>query len=232
MSIYCQMRPLAKKTISLISVSAIGLITLIGNAEKQAIAITAPGEKTEVANNRAESQTLKNLQEAYNGESNAHVRYLAFAQKASAEGYKQVATLFRAAAMAEKIHRDNHAAVIRQMGARPKATIETPEVKSTAENLQAAIAGESYERDVMYPQFIEEATKQGNRRAVRTFKWAMAAEQEHAKYYSLAKENLEEWREAKMAFYVCPECGFTIDQIAFAKCPECGTSTEEFQEVV
>lgn len=226
-------RNLTQKTVSLISVTAIGLISVVGCTPQAPIATTDPVEQTEVANNSAtESATLNNLQVAYNGESNAHVRYLAFAEKAEAEGYKQVATLFRAAAMAEQIHRDNHAAVIRQMGGTPKATLETPEVKSTAENLQAAIEGESYERDVMYPQFIEEATRQGNREAVRTFKWAIAAEREHANYYTLAKENLAEWKEAKQAFYVCPECGFTIDNIGFENCPECGTPKGDFQEVV
>ena len=68
-------------------------------------------------------KTLQNLQAAYNGESNAHARYLAFAEQADREGYPQVAVLFRAAARAEEIHLTNHAAVIRQLGATPKANI-------------------------------------------------------------------------------------------------------------
>lgn len=221
--------PVTQKTLSLIAVTAIGLISIVGCSPQTPVATTEPVEQTEVENNSStESATLKNLQAAYNGESNAHIRYLAFAEKADAEGYKQVATLFRAAAMAEQIHRDNHAAVIQQMGGTPQTNLETPEVKFTAENLQAEIEGESYERDVMYPQFIEEATQPGNREAVPTFKWAMAAEREYANYYTQAKENLAEWKEARQAFYVCPECGFTIDTIGFANCPECGTPKEDF----
>ncbi|HEX7334620.1 MAG TPA: rubrerythrin family protein, partial [Pyrinomonadaceae bacterium] len=84
------------------------------------------------------TKTLDNLQTAFNGESNAKARYLAFAQKAEAEGYGKVASLFRAAARAEDIHANNHAEVIRKLGATPTADVKTPEVKSTAENLQAA----------------------------------------------------------------------------------------------
>jgi rubrerythrin len=102
-------------------------------------------------------KTLENLQAAYNGESNAHAKYTLFAKKADAEGYCQVASLFRAAARAEQIHAQNHARVIRKLGAEPVATIEAHPVKSTRENLQTAIAGETYERDTMYPAFIQEA---------------------------------------------------------------------------
>lgn len=104
--------------------------------------------------------TLDNLQAAFNGESNARARYLAFAAKAGEEGYGPVASLFRAAARAEQIHAANHAEVIRALGAEPVAVIDVPEVKSTALNLEAAIAGETYERDVMYPAFLEQARQE------------------------------------------------------------------------
>ena len=101
--------------------------------------------------------TLTNLQAAFNGESNAAARYAEFARKADSEGFHKAASLFRAAAWAEQIHAKNHAAVIKKMGAHPKAEIEATLAKTTAENLKAAIAGEEYERDVMYPAFIKEA---------------------------------------------------------------------------
>src|ERR1035437_8894108 len=114
------------------------------------------------------SRTLENLQAAFNGESNAHNKYLAFAKKAGEEGYGEVASLFRAAAKAEEIHASNHAAVIRKLGAEPKADIHAPEIKSTRENLAVAIAGETYERDTMYPEFIAEAKAVKNSDALRT----------------------------------------------------------------
>ena len=113
---------------------------------------------------------MSNLQTAFNGESNAHARYLAFAVKADAEGYAGVASLFRAAARAEEIHAGNHAAVIKDFGGIPVAKLEDPGVKSTRENLEAALKGENYERDVMYPAFLSQATSDASAEALRTFR--------------------------------------------------------------
>src|SRR5262245_37578994 len=101
----------------------------------------------------ASERTLSKLQAAFNGESNAYPRYVAFAEQADAEGYTQVASLFRAAARSEEIHAAGHAAVIKEMGGTPKADPRQPQVNATRENLRAALRGESYERDTMYPTF-------------------------------------------------------------------------------
>ena len=77
------------------------------------------------------TSTLTNLQTAFNGESNANAKYLAYAKKADEEGYNRVGRLFRAAARAEAIHAQNHAKVIRSMGAEPVTEIKLPEIKST-----------------------------------------------------------------------------------------------------
>jgi rubrerythrin len=174
------------------------------------------------------SKTLDNLQTAFNGESNARARYLAFAQKAEAEGYGKVASLFRAAARAEDIHANNHAEVIRKLGAPPAADVKTPEVKSTAENLEAAIKGESYERDTMYPEFLKQAREDGNRDAVRTFNLAKEAEAEHAKLYTEASGNLAAWKTNAQTFYVCPSCGYTTPTLNFDKCPVDFTPRDKF----
>ncbi len=175
--------------------------------------------------------TLENLQAAYNGESNAHARYLAFAQKADEEGYGKVASLFRAAAQAEEIHLNNHAEVIKSLNAPPSADIKEPEVKSTRENLEAALAGENYERIAMYPEFLEQAKKEDNGKAVRTFKWAMEAETKHAEYYQAALNDLENWRDGKMTFLVCTECGYTTDDMSTQKCPVCSYPRNKMDEV-
>lgn len=176
--------------------------------------------------------TLNNMQAAFNGESNAHVRYLAFAKQADNEGYGEVASLFRAAARAEEIHAGNHAAVIRGMNAVPLAKIEAPQVKSTRENLQAAINGETYERDTMYPEFLKQARKDGNAPAVKSLNLAKTAEAEHAKLYAAALRDLDRLKGSKnVAFSVCPVCGFTVLDPAFAKCPSCFTPKEKFEKV-
>ncbi len=180
----------------------------------------------------ATTKTLDNLQAGYNGESNARARYLAFAERANQEGYGEVASLFRAAAKAEEVHASNHAVVIKKLGGTPTAKIETPVVKSTNENLEAAIKGESYERDTMYPEFLKEARAEGNRDAVQTFNFAKTAEAEHAKLYSEALNNLPKLKGSKAKdYYVCTVCGYTTPQMDFSKCPSCFTHKDKYEKV-
>ncbi len=159
----------------------------------------------------ASKATLDNLLTAYNGESNANARYLAFAKKADEEGYGQVASLFRAAARAEHVHFEHHAAVIKELGGTPKAEIETPVVKSTKENLEAAMKGEIHESTVMYPEFLAKAEQDKIKSAVDAFEDAGAAEAVHAKWYKTAIDNLDNWKGQKKDFYVCPLCGNVVD---------------------
>ncbi len=175
----------------------------------------------------APSKTLDNLQAAFNGESNANAKYLEYAKKADAEGFAGVASLFRAAAKAEEFHARNHADVIKKLGATPKADIKLPAIKATADNLKAALEGESYERDKMYPEFIAEAKAAGEKDAVRSFNFAVTAEGQHAKFYADAVANLQAWKTAKK-FQVCPICGNTVTTVDFAKCPVCFTPGETF----
>jgi len=189
---------------------------------------TADIKQAAIADPPKAGKTLENLQTAFNGESNAKARYLAFAQKAEADGYGKVASLFRAAARAEEIHAANHAEVIRKLGATPAADVKTPEVKSTAENLEAAIKGESYERDTMYPDFLKQAREESAKDAVRTFNLAKEAEAEHAKLYTEASQNLPTWKTTTQPFYVCPSCGFTTGTLNFDKCPVDFVSREKF----
>lgn len=175
--------------------------------------------------------TAENLQAAFHGESNACARYRAFAGKADEEGYGPVATLFRAAARAEEIHAANHAAVMAGMGVTPQVRLETPVVKSTSENLQAAIEGEIYERDVMYPDFIARARMEGSDPAINTFTLAKDVEAEHARLYSKALSELASLRGAGTVYYVCPICGFTSTHPDFDLCPVCSGPVEDYEEI-
>jgi rubrerythrin len=177
----------------------------------------------------AAGTTLENLQAAFNGESNASARYKAFAAKADAEGYKAVGQLFRAASRSEAVHAANHAVVIKALGGTPKADVKAPEVKSTAENLKAAIAGESYERDSMYPEFLDRAKKDGKADAVRTLTLARTAEIEHAKLYQASLDALEGQKVAG-TIYVCPVCGYTTRTLP-ERCPATGTAKEKFEKI-
>ena len=196
-----------------LAVIALALVTLSG---REAVAKT----------------TLENLQAAFNGESNAQARYLAFATKADQETYGEVASLFRAAAKAEGLHAANHAVVIKKLGGTPEAKIETPVVGSTKENLEAAIKGETYERDTMYPEFLKQARAEGNKDALQTFNYAKTAEAEHAKLYTNALNDLPKLRGSKAKdYFVCSICGYTTAKIDFSKCPSCFNSKDKYEKV-
>ncbi|NOZ59563.1 MAG: rubrerythrin family protein [Euryarchaeota archaeon] len=155
-------------------------------------------------------KTEENLKAAFAGESQANRRYLAFAKKAEEDGYPNVARLFRAAAESETIHALNH---LRVMGG----------VKSTAENLEAAFQGESYEKTEMYPEFISTAKEEGNSEAERTFTWAIKAEEVHAELYTKALEAVKAGKDAELdALQVCQACGYTVEGDAPEQCPVCG----------
>ena len=175
-------------------------------------------------------RTVENLQTAFNAESNAHARYLAFAVKADQEGYAGVASLFRAAARAEEIHAASHLAETQKLGVSAQAKIDPPVVKSTKENLEAAVRGETYERDIMYPDFYKQARAVGNNDAFRTFNYAREAEAEHAKLFMEAFNNLDNMR-GRNTYYVCTVCGFTTTNLDFAKCHTCFSAKEKFVAV-
>jgi len=163
--------------------------------------------------------TEDNLKEAFAGESQANRRYLAFAKKADADGKPGIARLFRAAAAAETIHAHAH---LRVLG----------EVKSTAENLQAAVEGESHEFKTMYPEFSKEAQAEGNKAALASFQNAMAVEEVHAGLYSEAAKVLAEGGDMPdKTIYVCAICGNTIIGEAPDTCPVCGAGKGKFEAV-
>lgn len=162
------------------------------------------------------SKTERGLQQAFAGESQANRRYTAFAKKADSEGYKQIAKLFRAAAEAETVHALNH---LRALG----------EVKGTKENLEAAISGETYEFQSMYPQMIEDAKSEGNKRAEISFSYANAVEKIHADLYRRALENIG--KNEEVDYYVCQVCGNTVEGEPPDKCPICNSPKKMFKKV-
>lgn len=179
----------------------------------------------------AARKTLDNLMAAFNGESNANAKYLAFAKKADAEGFAPVASLFRAAARAEQVHFEHHAAVIKALGGTAKAAIETPNVKSTRENVQAAFDGETYEHDTMYPGFIVQAEKDKVADALNSFERAGEAEGVHARLFASVLKDIDSWKGAARTFYVCPTCGNLLDARPSSVCPICGESGKNFLTV-
>jgi len=162
------------------------------------------------------TQTEKNLKEAFAGESQANRKYLAFAKQAEKECHPQVAKLFRAAAEAETVHAHAH---LRTLG----------EIKSTTDNLQAAIDGETHEFKSMYPDMINTAEEEGNKAAHRSFVYANEVEKIHAELYQKALENLDSLPEVD--YYVCPVCGYTCENEPPDTCPVCSAKGKAFFKV-
>ena len=163
--------------------------------------------------------TQENLKAAFAGESQANRRYLFSAEQADRDGQKQIARLFRAVAEAETVHARNH---FKSLG----------EIKSTKENLEAAISGEHHEFTEMYPEFIEQAKTEGNKRAEATFGFANKVEKIHHTLYGKALKVLEEGQQlADKPYFVCQVCGYTVEGEAPGKCPICGAPQGRFKRV-
>ncbi len=160
----------------------------------------------------SESKTMKNLMEAFAGESQANRKYLAYARQAEKEGKLNAAKLFRAAADAETLHAMRLFEVAGKVG-------------STEENLKDGVAGETYEFEQMYPPFVKEAEAEGNKAAAMAFTFAMKAEEVHARLYREALENLGQTEE--VFYYLCPVCG-NIEKSVPEKCSICGAPGSKF----
>jgi rubrerythrin len=159
-----------------------------------------------------------NLKEAFAGESQANRKYLAFAKKAEQEGFGNVARLFRTAAEAEAIHALGHLNSLNG-------------VQSTADNLRAAVEGETHEFTEMYPPMLELAQKE-NHKAKRMFEYATKAEAVHAQLYKMALEAVSQGKDlAETKFYLCPVCGHIELGNPPASCPICSVKGEKYIQI-
>ena len=161
--------------------------------------------------------TEADLWAAFAGESQAHVKYLAFAAKAKDEGFPKLARLFEAIRFAQLVHAHNHLRALAGLG-------------NSIDNLKAAVEGENYEVDEMYPAFNSVAGMQNESAAARTIHYALEAEKIHAGFYTQARQSLETGTDVPwLKVYVCPICGFTsVDEVP-DKCPVCSTTKDKFK---
>jgi len=176
-------------------------------------------------------KTIENLKAGIKGETTASAKYAAFAEKAKTEGHDTIAKLFEAASKAESIHAANHLKALESLGEKMEDFKPQFEVKTTKENLQAAIEGESYEATTMYPQFLADAKTEKVAKAEKSFNWAFDTEKKHLSFYKNALVALESKTERTLAYnyFVCPVCGNTYDKATVSeKCAFCNTSKNKF----
>jgi rubrerythrin len=161
--------------------------------------------------------TMSNLFAAFSGESQAHMKYLIFAERARKEGFPNLARLFEAISYAEQVHATNH---LRELGM----------VKGSRDNLQVAIDGETYEVEEMYPAFHAVAELQGEEGAERSTNYALEAEKIHAVLYGQAKAAVEQGQDSEAGpVQICEVCGHTVMGEAPERCPICGAPRSRFR---
>jgi rubrerythrin len=158
-----------------------------------------------------------NLRAAFAGESQAHMKYLIFAEEAEKTGRKNTARLFRAIAYAEQIHATNHFKALGEIG-------------DEMANLDAAIGGETFEVEEMYPAYYAVARLQEEKDAIKSIKWAIEAEKIHAGLYQKARQAEETGEDVRMdAVFICSVCGYTAEGDPPERCPLCGVLKGEFK---
>jgi len=163
--------------------------------------------------------TIENAKEAFAGESQANRKYQAFSDKAAEEGFRNVATLFKAASEAEAIHAKKLLKVLTAIG-------------DTSKNLEASIAGETHEFTSMYPEFVKSAEAEGRTDALLAFTQAMKAEEVHANLYKKALASIKGGSDiGRDKIFLCPICGNIETGKAPDKCPICGVFGKQFREI-
>jgi rubrerythrin len=163
-------------------------------------------------------ETETNLKNAFAGESQAHMKYMIFAERAEREGFPNVARLFRAASFSEQLHATNHLRALNGVG-------------KTLANVETALAGETYEITTMYPAYISQAEQQGEDKARGTMADALEAEKIHAALYTRAKEAVAAGRDVELPkLWVCSTCGYTVEGEPPDRCPICKASRKAFKE--
>ena len=163
--------------------------------------------------------TKDNAETAFAGESQANRKYSSFSEKAAAEGYPNVAKLFKAASEAEAVHAKRLLFVLQGVG-------------STEENLKGSVAGETEEYEKMYPSFLKMAEEENNTEAKTVFTHAMKAEEVHAGKYEAALKAVSEGADLSIKkVFLCPVCGnIEFDEVP-AQCPICSVPARMFKEI-
>jgi len=160
--------------------------------------------------------TEENVKAALAGESQAHIKYAAFADKAAAENLPNIARAFKANSFAEQVHATNYVKTLGALG-------------TTKDNLAAALGGETFEIEEMYPAYVVVARSQGEKTAETSLSAALAAEKVHAGIYRTARAAVESGRDIdSKPIHVCSNCGFTMEGDAPEKCPVCGAPRVKF----
>ena len=176
------------------------------------------------------AMTQDNLRSAFGGESQAHMRYRIWADKAKKDGFPTVARLFMATSDAEQVHATLHFKALRDVhGAFSVVSGGEFGLGNTSENLAGGIEGEMHEVTQMYPAYIQVAEMQGEKEAINAMRYAVAAEQVHADCYTYAKKFVDHGKDLEAeVIELCPVCGFITLTGEEDSCPICNAKRSVF----
>ena len=165
-------------------------------------------------------KTEENLKAAFAGESQARNKYTYFAKVARDEGFHYIAKLFEETADNEKQHAKDEFKLLKGIG-------------NTAANLKAALEGELYETNDMYPGFAKDAEEEGDKEAAKLFKQIAKVEKEHAARYKKLIEMVEKgnvFKREKPIRWKCSKCGYIhTGTEPPEKCPSCKHAREYYE---
>ncbi|MFZ0612984.1 MAG: rubrerythrin family protein [Desulfobacterales bacterium] len=162
------------------------------------------------------AKTIDNLMEMFSSGSESTIRYLAFAEAASNEGYPTVAKIFRTVAQAKMFHALSHFRAARK-------------VDTTLENLKQAREEESYDFKSACPPMVQAAAAEGALEARHSLEYAMSIGPIITRLIGKAIGNLELAEDG--SYFVCPVCGHIEFGTPPAKCPYCGVDSSRYVEV-
>jgi rubrerythrin len=199
----------------------------------QSTEAVAVSTKATMSPELAKATNIKNMQDAFKGETTASAKYAAYSKKAEEEGYHEIAMLFKATSKSENIHAGNHKEVLQESGAEVPSIKPEFKVGTTAENLKDAIAGETYEVNTMYPEFLTNANAAGAQLSSVSLNYAYKTEMKHKVFFEKALAALESKnvKSLSIVYYVCPTCGNTYDTTPPKRCGISMTSSEKIIKI-
>ena len=179
------------------------------------------------------SKTEKNLLIAFAGESQARNRYNYFASKAKKEGFVQISHIFEETANQEKEHAKRFFKFLKGGDVEIEVAFPAGVIGSTAENLEAAAAGEHHEWESMYPEFARIAREEGFEEIAALFEAVAVAEKQHEKRYLGLLANVEAgtvFKKDKKTTWRCRNCGYLHEgDEAPHSCPACAHPQAHFE---
>jgi rubrerythrin len=179
------------------------------------------------------TKTERNLLTAFAGESQARNRYTYFAGQARKDGLMQIADIFEETANQEKEHAKRFFGFLEGGDVEIAAAFPAGMIKTTAENLKAAAAGEHHEHTELYPGFAVVARSEGFEAIAKVFESISVAEKQHEKRYNDLRANVESgqvFKKKKPITWRCRNCGYLHEGTeAPQNCPACAHPQAHFE---